>query len=337
MLNFPREIGLRRKICKSQEEYDIYVKSINGKSSCYTSLYSFQQIHPNMSWKVDPETVIMDRAWWDFDIVEGGTLDDVKRDVAVLLNRLKGDVRLVFTGRGFHIHQMFDKNVIGTTIAKHVDRYEREVAKGLKTLDGVGHPLKLTRIPDTYNTTRKKWAVNVDLDAFKADPLGYKIPERPNPSLRINDPFKGKEKQSNFSIIKWIANNPLQVEYLPITGSFDGNITSASQIPIPPCIDNAMRHENPRHEVRIALAQHLYENLRWFAHPSTLTVKQKSDITEEIIDFISTLGWRDFNEYTSRKHVRSLLNYERTPSCSWLQTRGLCEASCWRDDGTRRK
>ena len=98
-----------------------------------------------------------------------------------------------------------------------------------------------------------------------------------------------------------------------------------------------MRHENPRHEVRIALAQHLYENLRWFAPPSTLTVKQKNDITEEIIDFISTLGWRDFNEYTSRKHVRSLLNYERTPSCSWLQTRGLCEASCWRDDGTRRK
>ena len=63
MLSFPREIGLRRKICKSQEEYDIYVKSINGKSSCYTSLYSFQQMHPNMSWKVDPETVIMDRAW----------------------------------------------------------------------------------------------------------------------------------------------------------------------------------------------------------------------------------------------------------------------------------
>tara|TARA_R110000751_G_scaffold109345_5_gene206435 strand:+ start:4052 stop:4924 length:873 start_codon:yes stop_codon:yes gene_type:complete len=290
-----------------------------------------------MKWKLNPETVIMDRAWWDFDIVEGGTLDDVKKDVAVLLNKLKGDVRLVFTGRGFHIHQLFEKNVIGTTIAKHIDRYEREVSKGLKTLDGVGHPLKLTRIPDTYNTTRKRWAVNIDVAGFMDDPLGYTIPEKPNPKFKSNDPFKGKEQHSTFSIIKWIAANPLQIQYLPVTNSFEGTITSAKQIPIPPCIDTAMRHENPRHEVRLALVQHLAENLRWFAPPNTLTIKQKSDITEEIVDFISALGWRDFNQYVTRKHVRSIIDYERTPSCSWLQARGLCEGPCWRDDGTRRE
>ena len=74
---------------------------------------------------MDIASVIMDRAWWDFDIEEDGCLDDVKLDTAELIKRLDGDVRTVFTGRGFHIHQMFDKPVMGTAIAKHIDRYER--------------------------------------------------------------------------------------------------------------------------------------------------------------------------------------------------------------------
>ena len=66
---------------------------------------------------MDIESVVMDRAWWDFDMLENGSLDDVKIDVASLLTKLDGDVRTVFTGRGFHVHQFFDKPVKGTMIA----------------------------------------------------------------------------------------------------------------------------------------------------------------------------------------------------------------------------
>ena len=84
-LSFPREIGLRRTLCLSKEEYDNYIAKVNGKASCYTSLYSFERRDERMSWKTDVESVVMDRAWWDFDMLENGCLEDVKKDVLKLL------------------------------------------------------------------------------------------------------------------------------------------------------------------------------------------------------------------------------------------------------------
>lgn len=341
LINFPREIGLRRNICDSRNEYDTYINKLNGKASCYTSLYSFGATHPTRSWKMDIDSVIIDRAWWDFDIVEGGSLADVKKDVGALLNRLNGDVRLVFTGRGFHVHQLFTKPVKGTAIAKHVDRYEREVAAGLPTLDGVGHPQKLTRIPDTFNPKRNKWAVNIDARLFRDNPLGFDIPTKPLLQNKELDPFTGDTdlgisfKQKEFNILQWIAENPVQ-EVAYELGDFNGDIGTIDQVPIPPCLSKAIAHENPRHHVRVALAQHLAENLRWFANPQSLDRKQKGEIADKMVKFMSTLGWRDFNPHVSLKHINSMMNYENTPSCSWLQSRGMCTGPCWRDDGTRR-
>lgn len=333
MLLFPREIGLKRRLCRSQQEYDNYINKINGKASCYTSLYNFERLDPVRSWKPDLESVIIDRAWWDFDMLEGGTLNDVKLDVVKLLNRLEGDVRLVFTGRGFHIHQFFEKKVFGTSMVKHIDRYQRKMSKGLNTLDGVGHPQKLTRVPDTYNITRGKWAVNVDKEAFMADPLGYVIPIRPDPTLIKNDPFVGDIPNSSFSIVKWVANNPIQ---LTVHNNlvFDGEIGTMKQIPIPPCLDSATKVENPRHEVRLALVQHLAENLRWFAPVETVSISDKKIMVESIVDYLESLNWRDFNRNTSKFHVESIINYDNAPSCAWIKARGLCVGSCWRDDGT---
>ena len=129
MLSFPREIGLRRNVCDSLQAFHKYVSQLNGKASCYTSLYSFERVDPTYSWKMDADSAIIDRAWWDFDIVEGGTLSDVKDDVKTLLNRLNGDVRLVFTGRGFHVHQFFTKPVFGMSVARHIERYQKEMAE----------------------------------------------------------------------------------------------------------------------------------------------------------------------------------------------------------------
>ena len=336
LLNFPREIGLRRKPCDSRRDFDTYISNLNGKSSIYTSLYSFERRHPTRSWKFDPESVVIDRAWWDFDTTEEYDIIQVKKDVAQLLSKLTGDVRVVATGRGFHVHELFEKPVKGTAISKHIIRYENEMAKGLKTLDGVGNPQKLTRVPDTYNVTRKRWAVNIDAKRFHEDPLGYDIPTKPQHSLSNLDPFRGKARDSAFSIVKWIAKTPQQTVFYEAKAPFEGDIGTLDQVPIPPCLDKAMRHENPRHHVRVALVQHLADNLRWFAHPSTLSAKEKSDIADKIADFIGTLGWRDYNPHTSRFHINSLMDYEQVTSCAKLQARDLCTGPCWRDDGTRR-
>ena len=333
LLNFPREIGLRRRQCDSRKVFDDYVHRINGKASIYTSLYSFERKHPTRAWKYDTDSVVIDRAWWDFDTTEEEDIFTVKDDVKKLLERIDGDIRVVATGRGFHVHQIFDKPVKGTAISKHVDRYQRKMAGDLKTLDGVGNPLKLTRVPDTYNVTRKKWAVNIDVKEFINDHQEYIIPKKPDIKLIKNDPFRGEMRHSSFNIVKWIAENPAR--QMPILQAFDGEIGSMAQVPIPPCLDKAMRQENPRHDVRVALTQHLAESLRWFANPATLSYDEKTKIGDEIAEFYSTLGWRDYNQQTTRFHINSILDYEHTASCRKLQAKNLCTGPCWNDDGTR--
>ena len=110
LLDFPREIGLKRTTCLNQDDWKNYIKRLGTKASCYTSLYSFKKTKEG---KIDYDTVVIDRAWWDFDSNEKYSIEQVKLDVSLLLRRLKGDIRLVATGRGFHVHQLFDKPVIG--------------------------------------------------------------------------------------------------------------------------------------------------------------------------------------------------------------------------------
>ena len=104
------------------------------------------------------------------------------------------------------MHQFFDKPVKGTAIAKHIDHYQRRQARGLRTLDGVGFPQKLTRIPDTYNPKRGKWAVNIDAACFYLDP-NYQIPARPLRELKCYDPYTGDPPMGGFNIRAWIATN----------------------------------------------------------------------------------------------------------------------------------
>jgi len=323
MLSFPREIGLRRNVCDSRQAFHKYVSQLNGKASCYTSLYSFERVDPMKPWKMDADSAIIDRAWWDFDMLEGGTLSEVKDDVKTLLNRLNGDVRLVFTGRGFHVHQFFTKPVFGMSVARHIERYQKEMAKGLATLDGVGHPQKLTRVPDTYNPKRKAWAVNIPADAFAKDPHGFFIPERPTEEYACLDPFCGNPADSCFDIVQWMADNPQQEVY-HACDKFEGEIGTADLVPIPPCLQSLIYHENPKHKVRIALALHLAENLRNFAPPQSLTSQQKRQIAEQITTFMETLGWRDFNPHITRHHVESIMGYEHAPDCCLVDA-----GPCW--------
>ena len=330
LLTFPREIGLRRNLCDTRNIFDDYITRINGKASVYTSLYSFERRHPTRSWKYDPDSVVMDRAWWDFDTTEEHDLEQVKQDVYTLLSKLQGDVRVVFTGRGFHVHQLFSDPVRGQAIGKHIIRYENEMAKGLVTLDGVGNPQKLTRVPDTYNVTRKKWAVNIDKDAFFSDPFGYEIPTKPEHSLLRFDPFRGEKIESDFNITRWIATHPVNEKQ--VINVFDGEIGTLDQVPIPPCLEKAMKQENPRHHVRVALVQHLADNLRWFASPSSLSYEEKSEISDKICAFISTLGWRDYNPSITKFQVNSIMDYEHTPSTAWFKARNICTGPCWLHD-----
>lgn len=323
-LRFPRQIGLKRQACTNFSDFQDYIHNLNGKSNLYTSLYSFDDLK-------DYDSVIIDRAWWDFDTTEEYDMETVKKDVASLIARLEGEVRLVATGRGFHVHQMFKRPVRGRQWALHLDRYQREMADGLSSLDGVGYPEKLTRVPNTYNATRGRWCVVVDPMRFLVDPLNFPIPKRPCSTQSALDPFLGEyDIESCFDLVMWNANNPYEDR---VSNNETGTVkvgNHGGEVALPTCLDRAIRVSNPPHHVRVALVQEMSRQLRWYADPRDLDESEKTEIANQICDFIATLGWTDYNVYTTRKYVHGMQNYRNAPSPMWYRKHNLCDGNnCW--------
>ena len=306
---------------------------MRSKTSCYTSLYSFNQMTDEG--KPDYRFAIIDRAWWDFDAGERGGIELVKRDVAELIRRLDGDVRVVATGRGFHVHQLFNDTVCGPEFRLTLEHYQRRKAKGLATLDGVGFPEKMTRIPNTYNPKRGRWCVVIDGRKFAQDPDNFPIPKSPSPTARTLHPF-GVSTENGFNFKKWAENYaPEQEDYTPVEGvSLDSDALTAGSVPLMPCLARGVHQNKPNHHVRVALVQHMADTLRDFADPDALTKEQRVAIEDEIFDYIKGLNWSNWNATNSRKGIKSTMKYRRVPSCAWFVARNMCMGKCWRYDGT---
>lgn len=337
MIGFPREIGLKRAICNDKDQLLSYIRGLNTKASCYTSLYFFERRLVNRPWKFDYSSAVLDKAWWDFDSPDEVDTKQALYDSQTLIARLeangvdKHNIRVVATGRGVHVYQLFSTKYRGREWANAIQRYENMMGKGLQTLDGVGYPEKITRIPDTYNPKRGRWAVVMKLDNFLA---GAPIPNHPIKNNRIYCPLRGEEAIADgFNLSEWVKIHPVGI--MPQnTLPEDYKVGGAGDVPLPNCLDVAIRTSNPPHHVRVALVQHMGENLRWFAHPDSVSKDQTKEIENEITEFISTLNWRDYNEGITRRGIRTVLSYQRTPSCAWFVQRNLCTGKCWRYDNT---
>lgn len=323
MIDFPRQIGLKRTRCFSYEDFDTYIERFNGQTDIYTSLYSFDDPY-------DYDSVVIDRAWWDFDMNEEYDMDTVKKDVATLIGRLEGDVRLVATGRGFHIHQIFKRPVRGREWAFHLDRYEREMAEGLASLDGVGYPEKLTRVSLTYNRKRGRWAVPLDARQFAIEIHEYTIPSSPRPDMLPIDPFRGSINRAEcFDLVIWNADNPYVEKHesgyeTVMVGEHEGEVN------LPTCLNRAIRLSNPPHHVRVALVQEMARQLRWFADPQDLPHEEKMGIADTICRHIEGLGWIDYNSAITTKYVRGMMGYKNAPSPAWYRKHNLCTGEgCW--------
>ncbi len=337
-MQFPRQIGLKRSMCYSQREFDKYLSVLGSKSSCYTSLYAFTKLNPDN--RPDYSTALIDRAWWDFDLGKNGVqMPEVKDDVALLIRRIyedypDSDVRVVATGRGFHVHQMFSQTVSGVHWSAELQRYEAKMAEGLRSLDGIGYAEKLTRIPNTYNPSRKRWAVMIDTHEFMKNPHDYSIPSHPSEAPKDYCPFLGIPVASMaFNLVDWVNTHPKQTKPVErICGAF--SVGLAGEVPLPPCINSTIKQPNPEHQARIFLVTEMAHNMRWFADPDTISDEQQQEIEDSICSYIETLNWIDYNASITRKAVRSLIRLKNPPSCRVIQRRGWCKGSCWRDDGT---
>lgn len=70
--------------------------------------------------------------------------------------------------------------------------------------------------------------------------------------------------------------------------------------------------------------------LRWYADPRDLDESEKTEIANQICDFIATLGWTDYNVFTTRKYVFGMQRYRNAPSPMWYRKHNLCDGNnCW--------
>jgi len=323
LIDFPRQIGLKRTRCFNVDDFESYIRRFNGKTDIYTSLYSFENPY-------DYDSVVIDRAWWDFDMNDEYDMETVKKDVAILIGRLDGDVRLVATGRGFHVHQIFKRPVRGREWAFHLDRYERQMAEGLASLDGVGYPEKLTRVSLTYNRKRGRWAVPIIVQEFAKNPMDYQIPSSPKGWMQDIDPFRGHiDREFCFDLVLWNALNPYEEtrrdkkESSVVVGEHRGEVN------LPTCLNRAIRVSNPPHHVRVALVQEMARQLRWYADPQDLSREEKIKIADNICDYIEELNWIDYNPSITSKYVNGMMDYKNAPSPSWYKKHNLCSGGCW--------
>lgn len=210
------------------------------------------------------------------------------------------------------------------------------MARGLVTLDGVGFPEKMTRIPSTYNPKRGRWAVVINARDFAKDPENYRIPSSPVPTFNNLDPFQGNPVNQGFDFTQWVqtyAPEPEDFEAVESI-SLDEEMLTAGSVPLMPCLAHGVRQESPNHHVRVALVQHMADTLRDFADPHAISKEQREQIEDEIFQFIKGLGWKNWNPTLSRKGIRTNMKYKRVPSCAWFIARGMCAGKCWRYDGS---
>ena len=84
------------------------------------------------------------------------------------------------------------------------------MSKGLKTLDGVGLPEKLVRIPNTYNPKRGRWSVCIDAKAFFVTiPTLSPSQKKPNALSFSLCPFLNAiDRTESFDLVQWVHDNP---------------------------------------------------------------------------------------------------------------------------------
>ena len=171
------------------------------------------------------------------------------------------------------------------------------MAEGLKTLDGVGLPEKLVRIPNTYNPKRGRWSVCINASIFSDNPDSFTIPKKPTDESFSLCPFlTAIDRTESFNFIKWVHDNPQPSKATEThrNGRFIHSIDKSigmGDIPIPPCISNATERENPNHFSRMALVQHLSEELRFFADPDEFSDNEWTTIENAIFEHIKGVNW----------------------------------------------
>jgi hypothetical protein len=322
---------MRRKIVFNKNEYINFVNAQNNRTNVYTTVYDFSEFSEKA--KMD-NSVIIDRIFLDFDAHEE-SLDKAWRDVKAVMDLVlyrNYQHTLFFSGRGFHLFILGEvtksmRNV--QTLFKEIKEYlVNTVGKDITLDERVGQTTRLRRVPNTVNMSSSDGKGNARFCIpLRSSDLELSIDEIINLSKKPRSiPFE-------------IEGDVLAVfpEAPPIE-AMEGEVEvpkTVGNLPMLPCLHNAIMTENPSHLTRAYLVSWYRDLLS--GYQDLTTMEQKKQVHEMVVDELervfakSDSVWLDWDRAETLKHSRfTVYNNYNTPHCDKLISEGYCIGKCWR-------
>ena len=310
---------MKRVKINNKSEFVDWVNSFNGKMNCYTSVYDFAKYAEDAA--ID-STCIKDRMFLDFD-AHGEPLEKAYNDcVAVCDFLLEQDVlfNMYFSGKGFHMIVYGER----TDDIRCIQSYFSTLVPLAPSLDRSGIQVKrLRRIPNTVNLSSEGPYFCIPITV---EDLGMGL------SLILKKAMTGNHPQVRYGskLVKWPSVKPIEVSDIEIKAP-----KPVGELPILPCLNNAIMVENPGHFARVYLTQWYRDILT--SRERHISDERKSEVMEIIINEFKAIAnkeevWLDWDEKTTRHHVKFAVDGGyHAPSCKEkLIPQGYCPGKCWR-------
>ena len=350
-IDFPKEVGLFRKIVNNQSEFERYWSSLQNSQCAYMSVYGFRAVKPNGR-RAEYNTAIISHFVLDFDkkYRKGSNMVEVEGDEVVeqvrLLHYFLLDENikhgLWFSGNGFHIWIALDKTHLpsnGMQVShikaagkKVINQWKKDMELYCMDPTVPFDTARMIRVPNSYNAKQHvlRWSIPLTSDMLTMNNWEQicHLAQQPRNTAH----FYG-EKGVNLPI-KEVKDNQFKFKETGEPVEFDA--VRMEGVKILPCLSESSCQvgSNPPHISRASLVIYLASRLRNFLPVHRTTAQMRNKHVLSIHEFIKSLQWADYNPGVTEYQVRSIVEGGYSERCESLIGKGLCIGRCRLWDGT---
>ena len=356
--DFPREVlelstekgqGFRRLVA-TIEDFERYWQGKNGVSNAYTTVYGYRATTAPRHNRVDLQTPIIRHFVLDLDPKDfkaqgrpNVPLDEsLSQTLRLHEYLLEQDIKhgVWFSGGGFHIWVYLDAPYIpsnGPHLSSVREAGMKVINEWIRDLDlfcsDPAVPFDtsgLIRIPNSYNAKRGYWSIPLTTEELRGSDIEH---------IRsmANKPRTGYTSYGSKGV-HLDVKKPSEREgvFLKSTPAIDLPTISMDGVVILPCLNQAACHQggNPSHDARVQLVKYLAMRLRNFFPWEKVKPSDRDQHAEQIVAFITSLEWADFNEGVTRYQVNTIIKKDYPQTCAMLFNKGHCLGKCRYWDGT---
>lgn len=331
----PRFVGNPNQWCVFDEKtFDFFVEENEGEANCYARI-------SHLSRSASP---ILDRVFLDLDGEVGEELTDTElvrrlrkseefrqsvlrevvedaRSVAKLAREESIPLVGVYSGKGIHLHLLFEKrdspvrqlksNTEWILNEADVSTFDRQVFGDVK---------RLCRVPNCrrYDETLEK-PTDLYVVPLSAEEILSATPEKlvewSREPRQIEKPAGSRPpffERSEVEMESMVDPSSVEREPVGVTNDeIDENLEAwVEDLLQLPCLYQRVKTSNPSHDVRLA---------------SAIMMMNAGLEVSDVEEVFSRMGWADFDRSVTRKNLKSIKRRGYASfSCESLQAKGLC-------------